>query len=71
MPSVSQPGAGQAAQKAQNPNHGRTISDVKRGVTYAGQEGLKHLPIPSLEETCKKYLESARPFLVFHEIYMG
>jgi hypothetical protein len=45
-------------------NHNQTISDPKKGVTYAGQAQLKRLPIPSLEETCQTYLESVRPFLV-------
>jgi hypothetical protein len=65
MPGVSQSAAVAATQKAQQQaNHNRTISDVKRGVTFAGQDQLKHLPIPSLEETCEHYLESAKPFLV-------
>lgn len=45
-------------------NHHRTISDPKRGVTFAGQDQLKKLPIPTLEETCQRYLESVKPFLV-------
>ena len=44
--------------------HNQTISDPKKGVTFAGQEQLKRLPIPTLEETCQHYLESVRPFLV-------
>ena len=50
-------------------NHHRTISDAKKGVTYAGQELLKQLPIPDLRETCQRYLESVKPFLVaFHVV---
>ena len=67
MPSVSQQASDVRAttQKAQQQaNHNRTISDVKRGVTFAGQDHLKRLPIPTLEETCSNYLETARPFLV-------
>jgi hypothetical protein len=45
-------------------NHNRTISDAKKGVTYAGQEQLKPLPIPNLDETCQRYLQSVKPFLV-------
>jgi hypothetical protein len=45
-------------------NHHRTISDAKKGVTYAGQEQLKSLPIPDLDETCGRYLQSVKPFLV-------
>ena len=45
-------------------SHSRTISDAKKGVTYVGQDQLKKLPIPNLDETCQRYLESVRPFLV-------
>jgi hypothetical protein len=62
MPNISPQGIVTQAQK--QANHGRTISDPKRGVTYAGQTQLKKLPIPTLEETCKHYLESVKPFLV-------
>ena len=62
MPNISPQGIITKAQ--QQANHHRTISDAKRGVTYAGQAQLKKLPIPSLEETCKHYLESVKPFLV-------
>jgi hypothetical protein len=64
MPSVSNPGVTVMQKAQQQANHNRTISDVKRGVTFAGQDHLKHLPIPSLEETCRRYLASAKPFLV-------
>ena len=62
MPNISPQGIVTQAQK--QANHSRTISDAKRGVTYAGQPHLKKLPIPTLEETCKHYLESVKPFLV-------
>src|SRR5271170_3606250 len=62
MPNLSPQGIVTQAQK--QANHSRTISDAKRGVTYAGQAQLKKLPIPTLEETCKHYLESVKPFLV-------
>jgi hypothetical protein len=62
MPNISPQGIVTQAQK--QANHGKTISDAKRGVTYAGQTQLKKLPIPTLEETCKHYLESVKPFLV-------
>lgn len=62
MPNISPQGIVTQAQK--QANHGRTISDAKRGVTYAGQPQLKKLPIPTLEETCQHYLESVKPFLV-------
>ena len=33
----------------------------KPGITYAGQDSLPKLPIPDLESSCDKYLESLRP----------
>jgi hypothetical protein len=62
MPGVSAQNLIAHAQK--QANHNRTISDPKRGGTYAGQDQLKKLPIPPLEETCRRYLESVKPFLV-------
>jgi len=62
MPSVAVPS--QVSKTQQQGNHSRTISDAKKGVTYAGQDELKKLPIPTLEETCERYLQSVRPFLV-------
>lgn len=62
MPSVAVPS--QAGKVQLQGNHSRTISDAKKGVTYAGQDQLHKLPIPTLEETCERYLSSVRPFLV-------
>jgi carnitine O-acetyltransferase len=31
------------------------------GITFAAQDNLPQLPIPDLESSCKKYLESLRP----------
>ena len=62
MPNLSP--ASTMAKTQQQANHNRTISDAKRGVTYAGQEQLKKLPIPPLEDTCQRYLDSVKPFLV-------
>jgi hypothetical protein len=62
MPSVALPN--QASKVQLQANHSRTISDAKKGVTYAGQDQLHKLPIPTLEETCERYLRSVRPFLV-------
>ena len=64
MPSIALPSVVQRAQ--QQANHNQTIADVKRGVTYAGQDQLKKLPIPPLEDTCKRYLASVKPFLVIY-----
>lgn len=33
----------------------------KGGVTYAFQDKLPELPIPALEDTCQRYLDSLRP----------
>lgn len=35
-----------------------TPSSEKKGLTFANQDSLPKLPIPELEETCKRYLES-------------
>ncbi|MCJ1395846.1 hypothetical protein MMC18_008732 [Xylographa bjoerkii] len=36
-------------------------SKPKPGITYAGQDKLPKLPIPTLEDTCKRYLDALRP----------
>ncbi|MCJ1399576.1 hypothetical protein MMC11_002778 [Xylographa trunciseda] len=36
-------------------------SKPKPGITYAGQDKLPKLPIPELEDTCKRYLDALRP----------
>lgn len=33
----------------------------KKGITFAHQDSLPKLPIPDLESTCRKYLESLAP----------
>lgn len=33
----------------------------KQGVTFANQDSLPKLPIPELESTCRKYIESLSP----------
>jgi carnitine O-acetyltransferase len=35
--------------------------DAKPGITFAHQESLPKLPIASLEDVCRKYLEAVRP----------
>ncbi|MCJ1407877.1 hypothetical protein MMC19_001948 [Ptychographa xylographoides] len=37
------------------------LSKNKVGITYAGQDSLPRLPIPDLESSCEKYLESLKP----------
>lgn len=36
-------------------------SGHKRGITFAAQETLPKLPIPDLDDTCKKYIDALRP----------
>ena len=49
------------------PEHQRftmtTISETPKegGITFAGQDSLPKLPIPELENTCKKYLAALKP----------
>ncbi|KZL80872.1 choline carnitine o-acyltransferase [Colletotrichum incanum] len=38
-----------------------TEKSVEGGVTFAGQDKLKHLPIPELEVTAQKYLTALKP----------
>lgn len=38
--------------------------DTKKGITYAGQEKLKKLPIPKLQDTIPRYLSAVKPFMV-------
>lgn len=33
----------------------------KSGITFAAQETLPKLPIPDLDDTCKKYIDALRP----------
>ena len=45
------------------PSPGLTMTEkpATGGITFAGQDDLPKLPIPSLESTAKKYLASLRP----------
>lgn len=36
-------------------------ADSRPGVTFAHQKKLSKLPIPELEDTCRKYLDAMRP----------
>ncbi|KAL7275183.1 carnitine O-acetyltransferase yat1 [Rhizina undulata] len=40
---------------------------VKSGMTYAYQDSLQKLPIPELEDTCRKYLDVVRPLQTARE----
>ncbi|OLN92220.1 putative mitochondrial carnitine O-acetyltransferase [Colletotrichum chlorophyti] len=50
-------------QGTQNPSSMAVYTDksVEGGVTFAGQDKLKHLPIPELEATAEKYLTALKP----------
>lgn len=50
------PAPQQGSQTSKN-GHARKQS----GITYADQESLKKLPIPELQDTCRKYLDAVRP----------
>lgn len=44
-----------------------TIDGHKKGITFANQDLLPKLPIPDLESTCRKYIESLGPLQSFRE----
>jgi carnitine O-acetyltransferase len=44
-----------------------STSTRKAGVTFANQDSLPKLPIPDLESTCRKYVESLAPLQTFRE----
>lgn len=41
--------------------------ESKKGVTFAGQDDLKKLPIPELQDTVDRYLSTVAPFQVRDE----
>lgn len=41
--------------------NGGTSEPPKKGLTFANQDSLPKLPIPDLEQTCKRYLEALAP----------
>lgn len=44
-----------------------TLKPSTGGMTFANQESLPRLPIPDLENTCKKYLEMLQPLQTIRE----
>lgn len=52
-----------ASRRALHSSAQRKQDQQKAGVTYKHQASLPHLPIPTLENTAAKFLESARPFV--------
>ncbi|ORY01498.1 carnitine acetyl transferas-like protein [Clohesyomyces aquaticus] len=47
--------------EAQNPLASHTNPESKPGITFAHQDKLPQLPIPDLEQSCKKYLKALKP----------
>jgi carnitine O-acetyltransferase len=48
-------------QHERNPLASHKNGYSRPGITYAAQDNLPQLPIPDLESSCKKYLESLKP----------
>lgn len=48
-------------------SHGDLSDEKPRGVTFAAQDKLPKLPIPELNETCRKYLEALKPLQSIRE----
>ena len=44
-----------------NPLAANSSNKSQPGITFAAQDNLPSLPIPDLESTCRKYLESLKP----------
>jgi carnitine O-acetyltransferase len=49
------------------PGEKKSSGFSKSGGTYEFQDGLPKLPIPDLESTCHKYLDSLRPLQTVKE----
>lgn len=48
-------------QEAKDPLASHKNPASKPGITFAAQDKLPKLPIPELEDTCKRYLEALKP----------
>jgi len=48
-------------QSSRDPQPANSGNTSRPGITFAAQDRLPQLPIPDLESTCKKYLDSLRP----------
>ena len=55
--------------EARNPLASHTPAESCPGVTFAAQDSLPKLPIPDLEDTCKRYLEALEPLQTNREHY--
>ena len=49
------------SQEAREPLASHKNPASKPGITFAAQEKLPKLPIPELENTCRKYVEALKP----------
>ena len=48
-------------QEAKDPLASHKNPSSRPGITFAAQDKLPKLPIPELEDTCRKYLEALKP----------
>ena len=70
QPVKTEPGRDRDSAKRQNgvpASSSSSSSNHKKGVTFADQDSLPKLPIPDLESTCRKYLESLAPLQTVRE----
>ncbi|KAF2397048.1 carnitine acetyl transferas-like protein [Trichodelitschia bisporula] len=56
-------------ESSKNPLGAYTNPASRPGITFASQDSLPELPIPDLESTCQKYLDSLRPLQTPKEHY--
>lgn len=54
-------------QEEKNPLANHKSVESKPGITFAAQDKLPKLPIPDLEQTCKKYLDALDPLQTLRE----
>ena len=45
-----------------NHDYNQSVNAGLKGITFAGQACLQRLPIPTLSDTCEKYLRALKPF---------
>ena len=43
-------------------DYNQSVNAGLKGITFAGQSSLQRLPIPTLSDTCDKYLRALKPF---------
>lgn len=70
MADRSEASAKEAANEYSKDDHNPVTNNsgkTKSGITFAAQDNLPKLPIPDLEATCKRYLESLYPLQTHRE----